>query len=116
VREYEYGIAGQLLAVTDPDGARAGYAYDGLGRRNRLIAPDGSWTEYAWGANRSLAGTTVRTPEGGEVSRHRLWVDALGELAGVDDAELWVACGASDGSARLVGCQLIEEWKGISPW
>jgi YD repeat-containing protein len=71
-RLYEYGIAGQLLAVTDPDGARAGYGFDGLGRRSRLIAPDGSWTEYAWGANGSLAGTTVRTPDGGKVARHNL--------------------------------------------
>ncbi|MFL4475199.1 RHS repeat-associated core domain-containing protein [Paeniglutamicibacter sp. MACA_103] len=89
VRVYEYDVAGQLLAVTDPDGTRVEYVHDGLGRRSRLIAPDGSWTEYAWGSTGSLAGTVLRTSEGGEVSRHNLWVDALGELAGVDGAELW---------------------------
>jgi RHS repeat-associated protein len=88
-RTYEYDVAGQLLAVTDPDGSRTEYVHDGLGRRTRLIGPGGSWTEYAWGPTGYLNGTTDRTPEGMELSRHELWVDALGELAAVDGAELW---------------------------
>jgi RHS repeat-associated protein len=88
-RFYEYDVAGQLLAVTDPDGSRTEYVHDGLGRRTRLIGPDGSWTEYAWGPTGYLNSTTDRTPDGVEVSRHGLWVDALGELAGVDGSQLW---------------------------
>ena len=88
-RTYSYDAAGQLLAVTDPDGTRTEYAYDGLGRRSRLIQADGSWTEYAWGATGRLKSTAERSPEGMETSRHELWVDALGELAAVDCLQLW---------------------------
>lgn len=88
-RVYEYDAAGQLLAVTDPDGSRTEYVHDGLGRRTRLIGADGSWTEYAWGPTGYLKSTSDRTPDGGVTSGHELWVDALGELASVDGAELW---------------------------
>ncbi|MEC5193522.1 RHS repeat-associated core domain-containing protein [Arthrobacter sp. MP_M4] len=84
-----YDAAGQLLAVTDSDGTRTQYVHDRLGRRTRLIGPDGSWTEYAWGPTGYLNGTTDRTPDGIETSRHELWVDSLGELAAVDGSELW---------------------------
>ena len=36
-----------------------------------------------------LKGTTERTADGTETSRHELWVDALGELAAIDGSELW---------------------------
>jgi RHS repeat-associated protein len=89
VRTYEYDAAGQLAAVTEPDGSVTEFVHDGLGRRIRLIGPDGSWTEYAWGPTGHLKGTCERTPDGGVASRHELWVDALGELAGVDGTGLW---------------------------
>ena len=60
-----------------------------MGRRSRLIRPDGSWTEYAWGETGYLQGTVDRTPDGAETSRHTLWVDALGELASVDGCPVW---------------------------
>ena len=88
-RTYEYDAAGQLLAVTDADGSRTEYVHDGLGRRTRLILPDGSWTEYAWGQTGHLKSAADRTPDGMETSRHELWVDALGELAAIDGVELW---------------------------
>ncbi|WP_264356271.1 DUF6531 domain-containing protein [Pseudarthrobacter sp. MM222] len=88
-RAYEYDAAGQLLAVTGSDGTRTEYVHDGLGRRTRLIHPDGSWTEYAWGQSGQLKIVADRTPDGMETSRHELWVDALGELAGIDGSELW---------------------------
>jgi RHS repeat-associated protein len=88
-RVYGYDAAGQLLSVTEPDGSRTEYVHDGLGRRTRLIGPDGSWTEYAWGPTGHLSETVVRDRDGAEVSRHSLWVDALGELAAVDRLEIW---------------------------
>ncbi|MEQ4521116.1 type IV secretion protein Rhs, partial [Pseudarthrobacter sp. B907] len=65
-RAYEYDAAGQLLAVTDADGTRTEYVHDGLGRRTRLIRPDGSWTEYAWGQSGQLKNVADRTPDGME--------------------------------------------------
>ncbi|WP_354517704.1 RHS repeat-associated core domain-containing protein [Paenarthrobacter sp. 4246] len=88
-RTYSYDAAGQLLTVTEPDGSVTGYVYDGLGRRVRVIGADGSWTEYAWGPTGYLAGTIEKDRDGAEVSRHRLHVDALGELATVDGTPLW---------------------------
>ena len=88
-RIYEYDAAGQLLAVTDADGTRTEYVHDGLGRRTRLIRPDGSWAEYAWGQGGQLKSVAGRTPDGMETFRHELWVDALGELAAIDGQELW---------------------------
>ncbi|KUM34515.1 hypothetical protein AR689_10250 [Arthrobacter sp. EpRS71] len=88
-RTYSYDAAGQLLTVTEPDGARTEYVYDGLGRRVRVIGADGSWTEYAWGPTGYLTGTVERDRDGAEVSRHRLHIDALGELATVDGTPLW---------------------------
>ncbi len=88
-RTYSYDAAGQLLALTDPDGARTEYVYDGLGRRVRVIGADGSWTEYAWGPTGYLTGTIEKDPDGAERNRHRLHVDALGELATVDGTRLW---------------------------
>ncbi|MDI2033285.1 RHS repeat-associated core domain-containing protein [Paenarthrobacter nitroguajacolicus] len=75
--------------MTEPDGSRTEYVYDGLGRRVRVIGADGSWTEDAWGPTGHLTGTIEKDPDGAEVSRHRLHVDALGELASVDGTALW---------------------------
>ena len=61
----------------------------GWGAGTRLIRPDGSWTEYAWGQSGQLKSVADRTPDGMETSRHELWVDALGELAAIDGSELW---------------------------
>ncbi|MDR6639738.1 DUF6531 domain-containing protein [Paenarthrobacter nitroguajacolicus] len=88
-RTFAYDAAGQLLTLTEPDGARTEFVYDGLGRRVRVIGAEGSWTEYAWGPTGYLAGTIEKDRDGAEVSRHRLHVDALGELATVDGTPLW---------------------------
>ncbi|WP_394251280.1 DUF6531 domain-containing protein [Arthrobacter pityocampae] len=86
---FAYDAAGQLLSITGADGSRTEFVHDGLGRRTRLIGADGSWTEYAWGPTGHLSGTCNRTADGAEILRHRLWVDALGELAGIDGIRLW---------------------------
>ncbi|MET4542403.1 RHS repeat-associated protein [Arthrobacter bambusae] len=54
-----------------------------------MIGADGSWTEYAWGPTGYLAGTIEKDRDGAERNRHRLHVDALGELATVDGTPLW---------------------------
>ncbi|WP_146067416.1 DUF6531 domain-containing protein [Arthrobacter sp. SX1312] len=88
-RVFEYDAAGELQAVTGPEGSRTEFVHDGLGRRTRQIGADGSWTEYAWGPTGHLNSTCERTPDGEVTSRHELWVDALGELAGIDGTQLW---------------------------
>ncbi len=89
LRVFDYDAAGQLLTITGEDGTRTEFVHDGLGRRTRLINADGSWTEYAWGPTGHLTSTCERTPDGTEASRHELWIDALGELAGIDGTGLW---------------------------
>ncbi|WP_223944993.1 DUF6531 domain-containing protein [Arthrobacter sp. StoSoilB20] len=88
-RTFEYDAAGQLSSVTEPDGSVTEFVYDGLGRRVRVIGADGSWTEYAWGPTGYLTGTIEKDRDGAERNRHRLHVDALGELATVDGTPLW---------------------------
>ncbi|CEA07905.1 putative deoxyribonuclease RhsA [Arthrobacter saudimassiliensis] len=88
-RTYDYDSSGQLAAVLTSDGSGAEYVYDGLGRRTRLIRADGSSTDYAWGPTGYLEEVVERSPSGHVASRHLLWVDALGELAGVDGCDLW---------------------------
>ncbi|KQO84173.1 hypothetical protein ASF17_01090 [Frigoribacterium sp. Leaf263] len=85
---YRYDAAGQLAETLGSDGTRSAFVYDGLGRRVRVEHGDGTQIDYAWGATGGLAGVTSR--DGGRVvAAHRLWVDALGELAEVDDASVW---------------------------
>ncbi|UWX97481.1 DUF6531 domain-containing protein [Arthrobacter zhaoxinii] len=88
-RTYTYDDAGQLLAITEPDGTRTQYVHDCIGRRIRMTRPDGSWNEYAWGPTGALQATVERTSDGTVASAHHFWVDALGELAAVDDAVVW---------------------------
>ena len=65
------------------------YVFDGLGRRVRQIGADRSSTEYVWDKFGYLGETITRDPDGQTLATHRLWVDALGELAGVDGVPLW---------------------------
>ncbi|MFM9432356.1 hypothetical protein [Arthrobacter sp. MP_2.3] len=114
-REYEYDTAGQLHAVTDPDGTRTEYIHDGLGCRTRLIRPDGSWTEYAWGQSGQLKSMVDRTPDGAELSRHELWVDALGELAAIDGVELcWYTANPVPTLAGVSGGQVLSLSGGVT--
>jgi RHS repeat-associated protein len=85
---HEYDVAGALLASTT-DGDRTEYVADGLGRRIRRTAPDGSTTEYAWSPLGYLGGVVERDVAYRETGRIDLWVDVLGELADAAGAETW---------------------------
>jgi RHS repeat-associated protein len=63
----EYDEVGQIVATTDPLGARTTYLYDQLGRNVRVTAPDGGETRYAYNLDGDLIshtdpnGATVRS-------------------------------------------------------
>ncbi|WIB27166.1 DUF6531 domain-containing protein [Curtobacterium sp. MCSS17_015] len=87
---HEHDAAGQLVASTDvATGARVEYVSDGLGRRARRTAADGSTTEYAWDDLGYLAGVVERDATYVETGGHRIRVDVLGEPLEVDGAETW---------------------------
>ncbi|MCE0456783.1 DUF6531 domain-containing protein [Curtobacterium flaccumfaciens] len=85
---HEYDAAGQLVATTTEAG-RTEYVHDGLGRRIRRTAADGSTTEYAWSDLGYLAAVVDRDASYAETGRLDVWVDALGELAEVGGVATW---------------------------
>ncbi|PZF10935.1 type IV secretion protein Rhs [Curtobacterium sp. MCPF17_011] len=87
---HEHDAAGTLLASTDDaTGERVEYVSDGLGRRVRRTATDGTTTEYAWDDLGYLAAVVDRDAAYAETGAHRLRVDVLGEPLEVDGAETW---------------------------
>ena len=86
---YTHDAAGQLVARRDGDGETR-YTYDANGRRIAADGPHGR-LEYSWGAFGWLQ--QVASPAG-VTSVH---VDALGELARVNDAELFWDTAAPQG-------------------
>jgi len=85
---HEYDAAGQLVA-TITEAGRTEYVHDGLGRRIRRTAADGSTTEYAWSDLGYLAAVVDRDASYAETGRLDVWVDALGELAEVGGVATW---------------------------
>ncbi|MFA0848587.1 DUF6531 domain-containing protein [Curtobacterium sp. WHRI 8282] len=85
---HEYDAAGQLVATTTEAG-RTEYVHDGLGRRIRRTAANGSTTEYAWSDLGYLAAVVDRDASYAETGRLDVWVDALGELAEVGGVATW---------------------------
>ncbi|MGY2898820.1 RHS repeat-associated protein [Curtobacterium sp. PvP017] len=85
---HEYDAAGQLVA-TITEAGRIEYVHDGLGRRIRRTAADGSTTEYAWSDLGYLAAVVDRDASYAETGRLDVWVDALGELAEVAGVAAW---------------------------
>ncbi|WNY35374.1 RHS repeat domain-containing protein [Curtobacterium flaccumfaciens] len=73
---HEYDAAGQLVATTTEAG-RTEYVHDGLGRRIRRTAANGSTTEYAWSDLGYLAAVVDRDASYAETGRLDVWVDAL---------------------------------------
>ncbi|QWL31883.1 RHS repeat domain-containing protein [Rathayibacter toxicus] len=83
-----YDVAGQLVRSVGGDGSVSEFVYDGLGRRVRVRGADGGERCFAWSGAGWLESVTDRGGDG-SVSTTRLSVDALGELASVDGAEVW---------------------------
>ncbi|GAB3740597.1 hypothetical protein GCM10028864_04500 [Microlunatus parietis] len=82
---YRYDAAGQLLERHGPDGT-TGYTYDGAGRRTSEAGPAGE-RRFGWDPRGFLATITTITHAGDKITARtqQLQVDALGELATVDD-------------------------------
>ena len=99
-REYRYDAAGQLLSVKRSDGRLVEYGYDAVGRRTAEVCGD-ERTLFTWDARGWLTTATRITPAGEESVP--LWVDALGELARVGDAEVWWDSAAAFPSLTAVG-------------
>ncbi|HEX4334487.1 MAG TPA: toxin TcdB middle/N-terminal domain-containing protein [Polyangiaceae bacterium] len=59
---YTYDAAGHLLTRSDPEGARASYAYDGRGRRTKVVDPDLGEHELVYDATSNLVAHTY--PDG----------------------------------------------------
>ncbi|MCJ1714542.1 DUF6531 domain-containing protein [Curtobacterium sp. VKM Ac-2922] len=98
----EYDVAGQLVASVR-DGARTEYLHDGLGRRVRRTAADGSTTEYGWSALGSLSAIVDRDDAYTETGRLDVWADALGELAEVGGVATWFDSASSVPSLVDIG-------------
>ena len=103
-RTYTYNPAGQLTHIHDTSGDTYDYIYDGLGRRLRVTTSQGDVTEYAYGAGASLPGTITTAPpttrtqdtETDGASAVSLWVDALGQVAGIRSGSAGSATSGSD--------------------
>lgn len=99
-RAYRYDAAGQLLSERSSDGRLNEYSYDALGRRtsekcgeDRAIL---SWDARGW-----LSMVTTVTTAGKQ--SFSLWVDAMGELAQIGEADVWWDSSAAHPSPTLVG-------------
>ena len=115
--EHTYDAAGQLLTTTESGGGSTGrrlsYSYDELGRRTRVLDSRGGSRDYAWSPQGWLS-TIVdhvvdQAVERGDdrpadrVQRTMLRMDALGELATVDDTEVFWDTAAYAGSPVWAG-------------
>ncbi|WP_235044059.1 hypothetical protein, partial [Cutibacterium avidum] len=89
VSRFTYDAASQLVSVTNPDGTTT-YAYDDAGRRVREQGPAGE-RRFTWDPRGFLDSITQINHDGDKVAAQtqRLWVDALGELARVDQDSVW---------------------------
>ncbi|HEY4576938.1 MAG TPA: RHS repeat-associated core domain-containing protein, partial [Yaniella sp.] len=97
-RTFHYDVAGQLVRRIEPGGQTIEYQYDGQGRRIRATSPERT-TDYTWSDHGWLS--TITEQANGTERSTALWVNALGELAAIDDTALhWDA--AAD-LPRLVG-------------
>lgn len=87
-RDLAYDAAGQLVSSRELDGRVLAYSYDPQGRRTSVTGSDGSSREFGWARTGWLAGVVERDAAG-QQRRVTTAVDALGELARLDDAEVF---------------------------
>ena len=83
-RELAYDLAGQLTATRVDGEDVATYSYDPVGRRTAEEYADGSSRAYSWSPTGWLSAIAT-TDRLGDTRRTDLVVDALGELARIDD-------------------------------
>ncbi|HEX8157810.1 MAG TPA: DUF6531 domain-containing protein [Solirubrobacteraceae bacterium] len=113
--EYEYDSAGQLIVRR---GGRAAatltkYDYDGAGRRIRETSADRG-RAWRWDELGRLSGIDSRDPHAGVEHTTSVSVDALGELAQVDDRPLlWDTADAFSPLTWMDDCAVIGHG---SPW
>lgn len=99
---YAYDAAGQLLSRRGPDG-QVEFGYDAAGRRVREIGPAGE-RRFGWDPRGFLNTITTISRAGDRVTARtqRLRVDALGELAEVDDQPVrWDSAAAVPALAQI---------------
>ena len=109
-RRYSYDAAGQLHAIVGPDGEHH-FGYDAAGRRGSEQHPDRS-RRYDWDPLGRL--TAVTTTDAGSLRTTRLRVDALGQLAAVDDAPLvWDSADPGGALLALGGTSFVGDGH---PW
>lgn len=110
---YEYDAAGQLLARTVDGGDATRYEYDGAGRRVLESGRDLS-RRYRWDALGRLTEIDDSGPDGDEVERVRVVVDALGELAELNGTPLmWDTADPFAPLAWTGGSAVVGE---ATPW
>lgn len=79
--KYAYDLAGQLASLVSSDDGETTYRHDGAGRRTHESGQAGD-RELAWDERGWLIGITT------EDRYQSFWVDALGDLSGVDSVRL----------------------------
>ncbi|WP_152364023.1 DUF6531 domain-containing protein [Microlunatus speluncae] len=110
--DLDYDRAGQLLTRRGPDGATE-YSYDASGRRTREIGPEGE-RRFSWDPRGFLARITTITHDRDKITARTrdvsdeaatirdFHVDALGELATVDDQPVaWDSAGELPSLAQV---------------
>jgi len=85
-REFTYDAGGQLLSVEGPEGTTQ-HTYDEVGRRVRTQFADGRTRDLEWSPTGWLA--SIVDEAAGQSVRTHLHVDALGQLASVDDVPVY---------------------------
>lgn len=96
VRSYSYDVAGQLVRLEDSGAGVFEFVYDALGRRVRVSSSSGGVREFVFGASGGVPGLILEHNNAGEAGAGEssepgagvagglaVWVDVLGQVAGV---------------------------------
>ena len=88
--QHAYDAAGQLVTSRRADGRSTRHSYDPVGRRVRTEESDGRTRDYGWSVTSRLTEVVDAADGGSDTARRtRVHVDATGELAEVDDTEVF---------------------------